>query len=78
MSTIPTLSSENSKNRKIQKNNKSGVVGVFFKNDIQKWAARIMVNRKSIYLGAFSLKDDAITARKNAEVKYNFHPNHGS
>jgi hypothetical protein len=70
--------SENSKNKKIPRNNKSGVMGVFFSNDTQKWAATIMVNGKTIYLGYFDLKDDAITARKNAEVKYNFHPNHGS
>ena len=70
--------SENCKNQKIPKNNKSGVMGVIFRNDVQKWGAYIWVNRKTIHLGEFELKDDAIAARKNAEVKYNFHPNHGS
>jgi hypothetical protein len=69
--------SENSKNRKRQKNNKSGVTGVYFINESQKWLASIRVNRKQITLGFFNLKDDAITARKNADVKYSFHPNHG-
>jgi hypothetical protein len=69
--------SENSKNKKAYKNNSSGVAGIHFRNDRQKWRARIKVNGKLIHLGLFELKDDAITARKNAEVKYGFHPNHG-
>jgi hypothetical protein len=68
---------ENGKNQKIAKNNSSGVMGVCFRNDMQKWHARIEVNGKRIHLGLFDLKDDAIVARKNAEVKYDFHPNHG-
>lgn len=69
--------SENNKNMKTPKNNSSGVMGVYSRNDTQKWEASIQVNGKQIHLGYFKLKDDAITARKNAEVKYNFHPNHG-
>ena len=70
--------SENSKNQKRQNNNRSGVTGVRFRNVLQKWLAQIQVNGKQIHLGYFKLKEDAITARKNAEVKYDFHPNHGS
>jgi hypothetical protein len=69
---------ENHKNQKTYKNNSSGVTGVCFRNDMQKWMAQIKVNGKDIYLGLFDLKVDAITARKNADVKYGFHPNHGS
>jgi hypothetical protein len=69
---------ENSKNQKIPKHNSSGVMGVHFHNKAQKWLAQIAVNGKRIYLGLFELKDDAITARKNADVEYNFHPNHGN
>ena len=58
-------------------NNKSGVVGVsWFKRD-SKWQAGIMIDGKSKYLGAFTDKQDAINARKAAEVKYGFHKNHG-
>ena len=70
--------SENNKNRKRQNNNRSGVTGVRFRIVLQKWLAQIQVNGKQIHLGYFKLKEDAITARKNAEVKYDFHPNHGS
>jgi hypothetical protein len=69
---------ENGKNRKMSKRNNSGVTGVCFHNKAQKWMARIKVNGKGIYLGYFELKDDAITARKNADVEYGFHPNHGN
>ena len=69
--------SENLNNQKMSKNNLSGVTGVIFRNKSQKWEACIRVNGKLIHLGLFNLKADAIVARKNAEVKYNFHPNHG-
>jgi hypothetical protein len=69
---------ENHKNRKMSKRNNSGVTGVYFRNDMQKWHARIAVNGKRIHLGHFEVKDDAVTARKNADVECGFHPNHGS
>lgn len=69
---------ENHKNQKIPKNNRSGVMGVCFCNKSQKWRALIRANGKNIHLGYFELKDDAVMARRNADVKYDFHPNHGS
>jgi hypothetical protein len=69
---------ENHKNKKAYKNNRSGVTGVSFHNKLQKWRAYIAVNGKLIHLGYFELKDEAVTARRNTELKYDFHPNHGS
>lgn len=67
----------NSKNMPKQRNNTSGVVGVYwFKRD-NLWKAQIQVNNKSIHLGYFTNKQDAINARKQAEMDYGFHPNHG-
>ena len=37
----------------------------------------IKVNRKDIYLGRFDKFEDAVAARKKAERKHGFHPNHG-
>ena len=68
---------ENHKNQKLRNRNTSGVTGVYFHNKAQKWAAQIKANGKYIHLGLFSLKDDAVRARRNAEVEYGFHPNHG-
>ena len=63
---------DNTHNRSLSKNNKSGKTGVYFKNDIHKWIACIMVNYKNIYLGSFKTYEDAVKVRKEAEKKYGF------
>jgi len=70
-------SSENGKNKKLQKNNKSGFVGVRFREDRCKWIARIQVDGKLNHLGQFVDRGDAIEARKEADIKYGFHENNG-
>lgn len=62
--------SENSMNRSLAKNNTSGVVGVAWSKLEQKWKAYIKINQRMIHLGTFSNKEDAIKARKNAEIQY--------
>lgn len=64
------------------KTNTSGITGVGFRRFAggilyQKWVAYIKANRKFIHLGYFENKEDAILARKSAEIKYGFHENHG-
>jgi hypothetical protein len=68
----------NSKNRRAGTANTSGFVGVGWLKVRKKWGAQIMVNGKTISLGRFSDIADAIDARKIAEVRFGFHPNHGS
>lgn len=58
---------ENGRNSSLSKNNISGVTGVFWDKRRQRWVANITINYKSIYLGSFLNKNDAITARKIAE-----------
>lgn len=65
----------NAKNLKISVLNTSGVVGVRIRN--LKWVASIVVNGKSIHLGRFTEFYDAVSARKQAEIDYGFHANHG-
>lgn len=55
---------------KVRKDNKSGVKGVIYLEDRKKWKAYIGIKGKSITLGYFSDKVDAINARKAAEEKY--------
>ena len=69
--------SQNAMNCSKQVNNTSGTTGVVWDKDLLKWAARIMVNRKCLYLGVFVDIELAKNARKQAEVKYGFHENHG-
>jgi hypothetical protein len=62
---------ENGRNLPLRKSNASGVSGVSrFKND--KWRAHIKIQYRQIHLGVFDNKEDAITARRNAEIFYNF------
>ena len=68
---------ENCKNQKLPSDNTSGVIGVCWYKPTRKWIAQIRANGRQVNLGYFVKKDDAIAARKAAEVKYNFHSNHG-
>ncbi|PFW65272.1 AP2 domain-containing protein [Bacillus sp. AFS075034] len=55
---------------KIYKNNKSGHKGVCWVKGKQKWRASIHIKGKTIHLGYFAEKEDAIKAREIAEEKY--------
>lgn len=68
---------ENLRNVRKSKNNTSGVTGVSWSAYHEKWAARIKTDYKLLHLGVFINKEDAIAARKAAEVKHGFHENHG-
>lgn len=62
----------NNRNRSVQRNNTSGVVGVSWDKISNKWYATICVDGKMIGIGRYTLKEDAISARKDAEEKYNY------
>ena len=68
---------DNQRNRKLPKNNVSGYHGVYFAKNVNKWCAVICVDYKTINLGYFIEFHEAVNARKNAEVLYGFHENHG-
>lgn len=68
---------DNTRNKRIPRNNTSGSVGVAFSKTSKKWRAYIYVDRKLVHLGYFVNKEDAISRRKGAEVEYGFHGNHG-
>lgn len=63
-------SSENSMNRAKRTDNTSGTTGVNYQSNTGKWCARIQKDGKRITIGYFNNKDDAINARKEAEIKY--------
>lgn len=68
---------ENSKNRKLYKSNTSGYVGINWNKRRQLWRAEIGINKRNKHLGYFENIDDAIAARKVAEIQYGYHENHG-
>lgn len=61
---------KNCQNKNMPSNNTSGCVGVYWSQKAQKWMAQIVVNKQNIYLGTFDDKENAIKARKEAEIKY--------
>ena len=61
---IPQLS------MKTPKSNTSGTKGVYWIKNRMKWRASICFKNKTIFLGEFKDKQDAIDARKEAEEKY--------
>jgi hypothetical protein len=69
---------ENMMNKRRYKNNKSGYIGVVWSKTCRKWIARITFNKKQINLGSFHSLSDAAQARKDAEIKFGYHPNHGN
>lgn len=62
--------SQNAKNQRLHKNNRSGISGVNWDDRKKKWIARIGVDNKRINLGCFDNFEDAVSARKKAEDKY--------
>lgn len=61
---------ENKFNKGMQKNNKSGKIGVCFKKEKKKWRAQIKINKKCLHLGYYKNFDEAVEARQAAEKKY--------
>lgn len=67
----------NSRNRSLLASSLSGIHGVLWKPDRKRWYSYIRVSGELLYLGFFDNLLDACCARKAAEVKHGFHPNHG-
>lgn len=68
---------DNARNKKQGALNKSGSMGVYWVKADRKWRVRIGVNGKYVSVGVFSNLEDALEARKTAEIKYGYHENHG-
>ena len=69
---------DNGRNQKLSNRSTTKICGVYWSKTFKKWQPQIRVDGKLISLGMFNDKIDAVAARKNAEVKYGFHPNHGA
>ena len=68
---------ENQRNSKRYKSNTSGVMGVCWYKREKRWVARIGTGKKPKVLGYFTEFEDAVAARKAAEIEYGYHKNHG-
>ena len=61
---------QNCMNRSKTSKNTSGTVGVCWHKGSGKWVARIKINGKYKSLGSYNDLENAIQARKNAEIEY--------
>lgn len=73
----PATHAENLRNCRMSKNNTSGANGVRLDDKTGLWHAQIMVNYKTINLGLFPSRDEAIAARQNANSRFGFSQGHG-
>lgn len=68
-------SGSNHRNRSRSDKNTSGFTGVSWAPHAGKWRAQIGRNRQ--HLGYFDCVNDAARARREAEARLGYHPNHG-
>ncbi len=66
----PATRSENMRNVDRRSDNTSGATGVVWKGPLRKWQAQLVVDRKHHHLGYFVEFEDAVAARRAAEIKY--------
>lgn len=64
---------DNCRNRKLRKDNTSGMNGVMFNKSKNKW--EVYLSKK--YIGSFTTKEEAIEKRKEIDLTSGYHKNHG-
>lgn len=67
---LATNSQNNFNNKRAYGNSKSNILGVHWCKTKRKWVSQICKNKKPIHLGYFVNQEDAIAARKTAELQY--------
>jgi hypothetical protein len=67
---VEAWQNHHNKNQTLTNQTKSNVTGVNFHKNKNIWIANLSVNKKRYYLGCFKNIEDAIKARKEAEIKY--------
>lgn len=65
-----TTNREQCLNQGLRKDNKYGCKGIEWRNQRNKWQARISVGGKQRYIGLFDSKEEAIISRLKAELTY--------
>ena len=61
---------ENNRNKRFERNPRSGYTGIRYNSKTGSYYVRIMVNKKEISLGAYKSIEEAIEVRKKGEEKY--------
>ena len=69
---------QNCRNRGMNSNNTSGVMGVCWHREVGKWVAQSACKGEKIFVGSYASKEDAAEAICNYYESNGFHPNHGA
>jgi hypothetical protein len=67
----------NNMNVGLLKNNKTGVVGVTYREDQDRYIAIVRINQVNHHLGSYKTKAEAVAARKAANILLGFSERHG-
>lgn len=70
--------SENTRNRSLSRNNKTGANGISYCRTRRQFVAAVRLNGKGKTLGRFRTVEEAAAARNDSEEDKKFHPNHGA
>jgi len=68
---------DNRRNSRVAAHNTSGTIGVSYHKRDKRWQAYITGHTGRRHLGYFATLEEATTARAKANLRYNYHPNHG-
>lgn len=69
--------SENQRNRGVQKNSASGLLGVAWSKRDKRWRVSLRIDGRRKQIGSFRSKEQAYQAWLEAKEAYGYHPNHG-
>lgn len=70
---------ENQRNKKLSYKNKYGCPGIYeVTGRKKKFRVQISNGSCQLLIGAYYTLDEAVAARKQAEIDYGYHPNHGT
>ena len=68
----------NGKNKRMQKDNRSGINGVSFRKKTGKWRAHCYINGKNTYFGQYATPEEALAVLKEIRAKHGYTENHGA
>jgi hypothetical protein len=68
---------ENTRNKRLYKNSKSGIAGVSWAKNAGKWLASIKVDGSSVHIGLYDSKFEAACARISRQNSLGFSERHG-
>lgn len=66
----PATRAENGRNLRVKSNNTSGITGVHWDATRGRWCAQIKTSVEAVNLGRYVKFEDAVAARRAAEIKY--------